>query len=169
MGEQQGIRARVYRTGYQQPMTNSPRVAVSDAGTDTYEQDGYVYRAIATNRDSLSDSEVIHWYNQRGEHSENRIKELKCDFAGGRLPCGQFCANELNFALCALGYNVFASAPSDADCRVPQSCADGSIAVDRLGGQAGSSWSSVDPQAVAGHHAALSEARSHLRRFALAP
>ena len=42
-------------------------------GTDTYEHGGYVYRAIATNRDALSDSEVIHWYNQRGEHSENRI------------------------------------------------------------------------------------------------
>ena len=69
--------------------------------TDTYEQGGYVYRAIATNRDALSDREVIHWYNQRGEHSENRIKELKCDFGGDRLPCGQFSANELYTLRCA--------------------------------------------------------------------
>ena len=44
-----------------------------DGDTDTYEHGGYVYRAIATNRDALSDREVIHWYHQRGEHSENRI------------------------------------------------------------------------------------------------
>ena len=38
---------------------------------------GYVYRAVATNRDPLSNSQIIHWYNQRAEDSENRIKELK--------------------------------------------------------------------------------------------
>ena len=79
-----------------------------DVGTDTDEHGGYVYRAIATNRDALSDREVIHWYHQRGEHSANRIKELKCDFGGDRLPCGQFSANELYFVLCALSYNLFA-------------------------------------------------------------
>jgi hypothetical protein len=36
----------------------------------------YVYRAIATNLEGLTDSEIIHFYNQRGEDSENRIKEL---------------------------------------------------------------------------------------------
>ena len=51
---------------------------------------------------------VIHWYNQRGEHSANRIKELKYDFAGDWLPRGQFSANELYFAQCALSYNLFA-------------------------------------------------------------
>jgi hypothetical protein len=34
----------------------------------------------ATNLETLSDSKVIHFYNQRGEDSENRIKELKNDF-----------------------------------------------------------------------------------------
>jgi len=33
------------------------------------------YTAIATNRDE-SPEEVVKWYNQRGECSENRIKEL---------------------------------------------------------------------------------------------
>ncbi|CAC9510494.1 IS1380-Spn1, transposase, partial [uncultured Gammaproteobacteria bacterium] len=40
----------------------------------------YIYHSIATNLETLSDSKVIHFYNQRGEDSENRIKELKNDF-----------------------------------------------------------------------------------------
>lgn len=69
---------------------------------------GYVYRAIATNRDNLSDSEIIHWYNQRAEDSENRIKELKCDFGGNTLPCSDFNANGLYLLICALSFNLFA-------------------------------------------------------------
>ena len=83
---------------------------LGEDGTDaaTTMTDGrYVYRALATNRDELSDSESVHWYNQRGEDSENRIKELKCDFAGERLPCGQFEANALYFHLCVTAYNLF--------------------------------------------------------------
>ena len=33
-----------------------------------------IYRAIATNQDNKTDNEVVNWYNQRGEASENRIK-----------------------------------------------------------------------------------------------
>ena len=79
-----------------------------DDAVESIEYDGYVYRAIATNRDAMSDSALIHWYNQRGKHSENRIKELKHDFAGQALPCSDFKANELYFALCCLAYNLFA-------------------------------------------------------------
>ena len=46
----------------------------------------YKYRAIATNLDDLSDPEVVHFYNQRGEASENRIKKLRSNFAAARLP-----------------------------------------------------------------------------------
>jgi hypothetical protein len=42
----------------------------------------YIYRAIATNLKILSDSKIVHFYNQRAEDSENRIKELKNDFGG---------------------------------------------------------------------------------------
>ncbi len=28
---------------------------------------GYTYRAIATNRETLTNSAIIHWYNQRAE------------------------------------------------------------------------------------------------------
>ena len=50
----------------------------------------------------------MHWYNQRGEDSENRIKELKHDFGGDILPCSDFKANALYFELSALSYNLFA-------------------------------------------------------------
>jgi len=69
---------------------------------------GYIYRAIATNRDGLSDSQIVHWYNQRAEDSENRIKELKLDFGGDTLPCSDFNANALYFLISALSYNLFA-------------------------------------------------------------
>lgn len=79
-----------------------------DDGQEELRDGGYVYRAIATNRGGLSDSEVIHWYNQRGEDSENRIKELKLDFGADTLPCSDFQANALYFHVCALSYNLFA-------------------------------------------------------------
>ena len=84
----------------------------SQESSEAINQGGYVHRAIATNRDELSDSEIIHWYkvnwcvalregalgyNQRAEDSENRIKELKLDFGGDTLPCPDFNANALYF------------------------------------------------------------------------
>lgn len=69
---------------------------------------GNIYRAIATNRDNLSDSDMIHWYNQRAEDSENPIKELKRDFGGDTLPCSDFNANGLYLLIAALSYNLFA-------------------------------------------------------------
>ena len=80
----------------------------NDEEKEIIQSGAYVYRAIATNRDSMTDSELIHWYNQRGEASENRIKELKSDFAAGKMPCRDFAANSLFFALCSLAYNLFA-------------------------------------------------------------
>lgn len=77
------------------------------AGEQIYTQ-GYLYRAIATNQDSWSDSRIVHWYNQRAEDSENRIKELKLDFGGDTLPCTDFNANALYFSITSLSYNLFA-------------------------------------------------------------
>ncbi|VVH51337.1 IS1380-Spn1, transposase [uncultured Gammaproteobacteria bacterium] len=68
----------------------------------------YIYRSIATNLETLSDSKVIHFYNQRGEDSENRIKELKNDFGARQMPCRDFNANALYFDICSLSYNLFA-------------------------------------------------------------
>lgn len=39
----------------------------------------YRYTAIASNRIERA-AEILEWYVQRGETSENRIKELKLDF-----------------------------------------------------------------------------------------
>lgn len=80
----------------------------SQDSSDGISLGGYIYRAIATNRDELSDSEIVHWYNQRAEDSENRIKELKLDFGGDTLPCSDFNANALYFLIAALSYNLFA-------------------------------------------------------------
>jgi hypothetical protein len=32
----------------------------------------------------------VHFYNQRAEDSENRIKELKIDFGAKQMPCADF-------------------------------------------------------------------------------
>ena len=63
------------------------------------------YKAIVTNRDESAE-EVLWWYNQRGEYSENRIKELKIGFGMERMPCGQFEANAVFFRIGVLAYNL---------------------------------------------------------------
>jgi hypothetical protein len=64
------------------------------------------YTVIATNRTD-SPAEVVRWYSQRGETSENRIKELKLGLGMERLPCGTFAANAVFFRLGVLAYNLF--------------------------------------------------------------
>jgi hypothetical protein len=64
------------------------------------------YKAIASNRMDTAE-EIIHWYNQRGEFSENRIKELKLGFGMDRMPCGTKEANSVFFRIGALAYNLF--------------------------------------------------------------
>ena len=63
------------------------------------------YTVIATNRGESAE-EVVKWYNQRGQCSENRIKELKIGFGMERMPCGQFGANAVFFRIGVLAYNV---------------------------------------------------------------
>jgi hypothetical protein len=69
---------------------------------------GYVYRAVATTRDPLSNSQIIHGDNPCAEDSENRIKELKLDFGGDTLPCSDVNADALYGLITALSYNLFA-------------------------------------------------------------
>jgi hypothetical protein len=64
------------------------------------------YTVIATNR-TESAQDVVAWYNQRGECSENRIKELKIGFGMERMPCGQFEANAMFFRIGVVAYNLF--------------------------------------------------------------
>lgn len=64
------------------------------------------YKVIASNRQETAE-ETVAWYNQRGEHSENRIKELKLGFQMEYLPCGQEAANAMYFRIGVLAYNLF--------------------------------------------------------------
>ena len=64
------------------------------------------YTVIVTNR-MESAEDVVKWYNQRGDRSENRIKELKIGFGMERMPCGQFEANAIFFRIGILAYNIF--------------------------------------------------------------
>jgi hypothetical protein len=63
-------------------------------------------KVIATNREGSAE-DVVEWYNQRGECSENRIKELKLGVGMERLPCGDFGANAVFFRIGVIGYNLF--------------------------------------------------------------
>jgi len=64
------------------------------------------YTVVASNREETAE-ETIKWYNQRGETSENRIKELKIGFGMERMPCGQLEANAVFFRIGILAYNLF--------------------------------------------------------------
>ncbi len=66
----------------------------------------YRYHAVASNRRD-SAAATLEWYAQRGETSENRIKELKIGFGMERMPCGQRTANAVFFRLGVLAYNLF--------------------------------------------------------------
>jgi hypothetical protein len=68
--------------------------------------EGLKYSVIATNK-SESAEVVVAWYNQRGECSENRIKELKIGFGVERMPCGQFEANAIFFRIGVIAYNLY--------------------------------------------------------------
>lgn len=64
------------------------------------------FRPVATNRTGSAE-EALAWYNQRGDASENRIKELKIGFGMERMPCGTKEANAVYFRIGVLAYNLF--------------------------------------------------------------
>ena len=64
------------------------------------------YHAIASNRVEPTAATLV-WYRQRGEVSENGIKELKIGFGMERMPCGQFAANAAFFRIGVIAHNLF--------------------------------------------------------------
>ena len=64
------------------------------------------YCVIAANRAESAEG-VVGWYNQRGECSENRIKDLKTGFGMERMPCGQYEANAIFFRIGVIAYNLY--------------------------------------------------------------
>jgi len=69
-----------------------------------FKADRYFYHAVAANREEAA-SVVIWKHNGRG-HSENWHKELKGGFGMEQMPCGQFEANAMYFAIGVLAYNL---------------------------------------------------------------
>jgi hypothetical protein len=69
-----------------------------------FEAERYGYHAVATNREE-SAAEVIGKHKGRG-NSENWHKELKIGVGMEQMPCGQFEANALYFAIGVLAYNL---------------------------------------------------------------
>jgi Transposase DDE domain group 1 len=69
-----------------------------------FESERYCYHAVATNREEAA-SAVIWRHNQRGA-SENWHKELKAGFGMEQMPCGEFEANAMYFAIGVLAYNL---------------------------------------------------------------
>ena len=70
------------------------------------EEDSPRYHVIASNCTG-STADVLIWYRQRGEHSENGIKELKIGFGMERMPCGQESANAAFFRIGVMAHNLF--------------------------------------------------------------
>ncbi len=64
------------------------------------------YHAIASNRVESTEATLL-WYRQRGEVSENGIKEIKLGFGMERMPCGQFAANAAFFRIGVIAHNLF--------------------------------------------------------------
>jgi hypothetical protein len=69
-----------------------------------FEASAWCYHAVATNRGEPA-REVIWKHNGRGQ-SENWHKELKLGIGMEQMPCGQFQANALYFAIGVLAYNL---------------------------------------------------------------
>jgi hypothetical protein len=81
-------------------------LGISDETSESISCGKYIYRAIATNSKKNND-DLVNWYNQRADDSENRIKDLKLDFGADKMPCKDFDANSLYINICALSYNIF--------------------------------------------------------------
>ena len=66
------------------------------------------YTLIASNfAANYSADDIYIWYCQRGQASENGIKELKIGFGMERMPCGQLGANAVFFRIGAITHNLF--------------------------------------------------------------
>lgn len=64
------------------------------------------HHVIASNRAESTEDTLV-WYRQRGEVSENGIKELKIGFGMERMPCGQLAANAAFFRIGIIAHNLF--------------------------------------------------------------
>lgn len=87
------------------PMLPNLEEILSEQEKEQYYKERYY--VIATNNNTLSAIEIINLYRQRGETSENKIKELKNGFNMDYLPSSDFISNALYFQIGTLAYNLF--------------------------------------------------------------
>ncbi|WP_163053931.1 transposase [Acidithiobacillus ferrooxidans] len=73
---------------------------------DLLEEERPRYHVIASNQTG-STADVLIWYRQRGEYSENGVKDLKIGFGIERMPCGQESANAAFFQIGVIAHNLF--------------------------------------------------------------
>lgn len=73
---------------------------------DLLNRNTYHYHIVATNITDKDNNQLLQWYSQRGEDSENRIKELKSGFAMEYMPCASFEANAAFFRIGTIAYNL---------------------------------------------------------------
>jgi len=66
-----------------------------------------MYYTVATNDFELNAKEILARHKQRGETSENKIKELKNGFNMSYLPTSNFEAYAFYFAIGTLAHNLF--------------------------------------------------------------
>jgi hypothetical protein len=71
------------------------------------ERSPWSYHVIASNRENEDAATTMEWYSKRGDHSENRIKDLKIGFGMDYMPCGTFSANAVFFSIGVLTYNLY--------------------------------------------------------------
>lgn len=87
------------------PMLPTLEDTLTDEEKAQYYQE--LHYCIATNDNDLTPKEIIKLHRQRGETSENKIKELKNGFNASYLPTSNFNANAFYFAISTLSYNLF--------------------------------------------------------------
>lgn len=87
------------------PMLPTLEEYISDEVMMQYQDE--IYYCIATNDNDSTQEEIIKHHRQRGETSENKIKELKNGFNMSYLPTSDTQANAFYFAIGTLAYNLF--------------------------------------------------------------
>ena len=87
------------------PILPTLEETLTDEQREQYYQE--MHYCIATNDNDLSVEEIIKLHRQRGETSENKIKELKNGFNMSYLPTSNFEANSFYFQIGTLSYNLF--------------------------------------------------------------
>jgi len=87
------------------PMLPTLEETLTDEEKAKYYQE--MHYCVATNDNDLTPQEIIKLHRQRGETSENKIKELKNGFNASYLPTSNFNANAFYFAIGTLSYNLF--------------------------------------------------------------